>query len=170
VDRILLERVEAKRSRDFEAADRLRERLRSMGIEVLDRDRQWRTIGGGGVSGIGGGRNVYRRDDDRSVRGGRGLVTGGLGRPDYGRAVYLAVGERLRRLSFPFKPPLPIPPALSFPPCGTAPSFPSALTQPSPLPLQVPVDEKKVVELIEERTAAKMARDFVAADMVRPRL
>ena len=58
--------------------------LRSMGIDVMDRDRTWRSTGGGGGGGggmggggmggggMGGGNHAYRRDDDRRSAEGPG--------------------------------------------------------------------------------------------------
>lgn len=81
VDDLLSQRVAAKRQRDFTSADALRDQLRSMGVEVQDREKTWRVgrgggMGGGTGGGMGGGGGgggmgsappPYRRDDDRSV-------------------------------------------------------------------------------------------------------
>ena len=48
VNAMLAERMQAKMARDFGTADRLRDELRSMGIEVFDRERTWKAGGGGG--------------------------------------------------------------------------------------------------------------------------
>ena len=42
VDELLNQRHAAKRARDFPTADALRDSLRAMGVEVMDRDKQWR--------------------------------------------------------------------------------------------------------------------------------
>ena len=41
---LLAERLQAKKSRDFEKADAMRETLRAAGVEVFDRDKLWRAI------------------------------------------------------------------------------------------------------------------------------
>ena len=41
---LLAERLEAKKSRDFDKADRMREVLRSAGVEVYDREKRWRAL------------------------------------------------------------------------------------------------------------------------------
>jgi hypothetical protein len=43
VDAMLMERVDAKRTRDFDTADRIRDELREMGVEIYDRERTWRS-------------------------------------------------------------------------------------------------------------------------------
>ena len=67
IHRILDERETARRAKDFEKADRLREKLRASGVEVYDREHVFQTksgrrgvfggaAGGGGVDGgMGGG-------------------------------------------------------------------------------------------------------------------
>ena len=72
VNQILAQRLDAKRARDFTTSDALRDQLRNeMGIEVMDREKQWCVRGGGGVMGGGGGGGMmahgYRRDDDGSM-------------------------------------------------------------------------------------------------------
>merc|ERR1712087_1083974 len=69
VDKILSQRIEAKRSNDYQTADVLRDKLRELGVEVLDRERQWWVIGGGGRPRYGPGSHDYRRiglDDDEN--------------------------------------------------------------------------------------------------------
>ena len=63
VDRLLTERVAAKRSREYDKADKLRDELRAMGIEVADKERTWRVRGSGG-------RGRGRGGDDRGTNGG----------------------------------------------------------------------------------------------------
>lgn len=41
VDRILAARTKAKRDRDYESADRMREELNVMGVKVFDKERTW---------------------------------------------------------------------------------------------------------------------------------
>ena len=88
VDDLLSARVGAKRAGDFRMADRIRNELRSLGVAVLDRERQWHVIvndGAGGrpdtdgqpYGGYGGAHNMggrfgdkghdYRRDDGGEV-------------------------------------------------------------------------------------------------------
>jgi hypothetical protein len=87
VNELLSLRVCAKRAGDFRAADRMRNELRSLGVAVLDREREWHVIGGDGMGrpdggsepygGYGGAHNMserfgetghdYRRDDDGTV-------------------------------------------------------------------------------------------------------
>ena len=72
VNQILAQRLDAKRARDFTTSDALRDQLRNeMGIEVMDREKQWCVRGGGGMMGGGGGGGMmahgYRRDDDGSM-------------------------------------------------------------------------------------------------------
>jgi hypothetical protein len=43
---VLGQRVAAKRSREFDAADKLRDELRGLGVEVDDKARTWRLRGG----------------------------------------------------------------------------------------------------------------------------
>ena len=49
-------RMQAKMGRDFDTADRLRDELRAMGVEVYDKEKTWKAGGGGGFGGGGGGR------------------------------------------------------------------------------------------------------------------
>ena len=42
VDELLNQRHAAKRAREFPTADALRDSLRAMGVEVMDREKQWR--------------------------------------------------------------------------------------------------------------------------------
>jgi cysteinyl-tRNA synthetase len=55
---MLAERMQAKMVRDYDTADRIRNELRQMGIEVYDKDKTWKAGGrggnGGGYSGGGG--------------------------------------------------------------------------------------------------------------------
>jgi hypothetical protein len=68
VDRMLLERIGAKRARDFAAADALRESLQAMGVHVNDKEKLWAVSRGAGVRGAqagarrgeGGGRRAER--------------------------------------------------------------------------------------------------------------
>eukprot|EP00966_Prymnesium_polylepis_P307828 7113750-Prymnesium_polylepis.1 len=48
VEAVLLQRDQARRSGDFASADRLRETLRAMGVEVSDSERTWRCVKTGG--------------------------------------------------------------------------------------------------------------------------
>jgi len=75
INSMLAERMRAKMARDFDTADRLRDDLRRMGVEVFDKERTWR-VGPGGGGGKGGGSfgggkggtgHDYRRDDDGSA-------------------------------------------------------------------------------------------------------
>ncbi|KAH8068864.1 hypothetical protein JL721_6436 [Aureococcus anophagefferens] len=64
LDALLLERVRAKRSRDFAAADHARDLLRAAGVEVDDRRNTYRLGRPGPPRPRGHG---YRRDDDGAV-------------------------------------------------------------------------------------------------------
>ena len=64
LDALLLERVRAKRSRDFAAADHARDLLRAAGVEVDDRRNTYRVGRPGPPRPRGHG---YRRDDDGAV-------------------------------------------------------------------------------------------------------
>ena len=74
---MLARRMQAKMGRDFDTADRIRDELRAMGVEVYDKEKTWKAGGGGGFGGGGGGGrggqfgptgHDYRRDDDGSTR------------------------------------------------------------------------------------------------------
>jgi len=66
VDKILSQRIEAKKAGDYGTADVLRDELRKIDVEVMDRERQWWLIGGGGKSPWGAHSHDYRREaDDR---------------------------------------------------------------------------------------------------------
>lgn len=85
VDRLLTERVAAKRSREYDTADKIRDDLRAMGVEVADKERTWRVRGSGGGGGRGG------RGDEGRGRGGHGDEFGrdgsrGGGREEHSRA------------------------------------------------------------------------------------
>ena len=77
VNQLLTQRNDAKRQRDFNLADQIRDQLKNtMGVEVYDKDKLWRvggrpgmggSMGGGGGGFGGGGIAPYRRDDDGSV-------------------------------------------------------------------------------------------------------
>ena len=70
VDEMLAERLQYKFSRDFQSADRIRDDLKAMGVEVIDKTLTWRAVATGG----GGGRDRYRdreRDRDRDRGGDR---------------------------------------------------------------------------------------------------
>ena len=54
VNSMLAERLQAKMTRDFVTADRIRDELRAMGVEVYDKEKTWKA-GGGGGGGFGGG-------------------------------------------------------------------------------------------------------------------
>ena len=69
VDRLLTERVAAKRTREYDKADQLRDKLRAMGVEVNDKDRCWRLRGGG--------RRARRHGDDRGQKRDRESVDRG---------------------------------------------------------------------------------------------
>ena len=61
VNGLLAERDQARRGRDFDTADRIRELLRGMGVVVDDKKGTWRagTHIGGGVDSDGGGRSGW---------------------------------------------------------------------------------------------------------------
>ena len=42
VNQLLADRKQAKYSRDYETADRLRDELKAMDIDIYDKDRTWR--------------------------------------------------------------------------------------------------------------------------------
>eukprot|EP01051_Picozoa_sp_SAG22_P000760 SAG22_NODE_23_length_31399_cov_35.631313_29_plen_58_part_00 len=57
---MLAERLQAKMGRDYDTADRIRNELRQMGIEVYDKDKTWKAGGGGRYGGgYGGGGGGY---------------------------------------------------------------------------------------------------------------
>mmetsp|Transcript_75853 Transcript_75853/g.209370 ORF Transcript_75853/g.209370 Transcript_75853/m.209370 type:complete len:89 (-) Transcript_75853:1608-1874(-) len=57
IQRLVDERQQYRRDRDFDKADDLREELRSMGVNIDDTDLVWRGPGGmEGTVGNGGGR------------------------------------------------------------------------------------------------------------------
>ena len=80
IDNLLASRLEAKKRRDFDEADSIRDVLSNVhGVSVWDKDRTWSTGGGGGGGSGGGGRGGERGGSfDRS--GGRGGGRGGGGR------------------------------------------------------------------------------------------
>jgi hypothetical protein len=57
VNEMLAERNQARVCRDYDTADRIREQLRQMGVEVYDKEKTWsaRLPRGGGVDSGGGG-------------------------------------------------------------------------------------------------------------------
>lgn len=66
IHRMLADRMQAKLSRDFPTADKIRDDLRGRGIDVQDKERTWSVAGGGGGGGGGGyGRDDRDRRDDR---------------------------------------------------------------------------------------------------------
>jgi len=86
VEALIEERTTLRRSRDFEAADELRDELaRDYGVTVSDRDNEW-YVGGGGHSDRHNGRRQF--GDDGGYGSSRGRTErgsyGGLGR--YGHA------------------------------------------------------------------------------------
>ena len=73
INGMLADRLQAKMSRDFPTADRIRDDLRAMGIEVYDQEKTWRASGGGGGGGGGGhGGDHFSRDRDRGGAAGGG--------------------------------------------------------------------------------------------------
>lgn len=44
IEAVLIQREQARRAGDYASADRLRETLRAMGVEVFDRERVWRKV------------------------------------------------------------------------------------------------------------------------------
>tara|TARA_B100000524_G_scaffold344376_1_gene241577 strand:- start:365 stop:925 length:561 start_codon:yes stop_codon:yes gene_type:complete len=64
IDKLLSQRTEAKRQSDFETADRIRDRLRRMEVEVFDRERMWWIIGGGGQRKYVATSHDYRKIGD----------------------------------------------------------------------------------------------------------
>ena len=65
VDKLLTERVAAKRSREYDKADKIRDELRGMGVEVHDKERTW------SVRGRGRRERSRDRDDGRGRDRGR---------------------------------------------------------------------------------------------------
>lgn len=66
VHKMLADRMQAKLSRDFDTADRIRDDLRAKGIEVFDKEKTWKVAMGGGASNGGGSsRDGDRRGGDR---------------------------------------------------------------------------------------------------------
>jgi hypothetical protein len=55
VNSLIAQRLQCKMSRDFDTADRIRDDLRAMGVEVDDKVRTWACAGGGGFTVRGGG-------------------------------------------------------------------------------------------------------------------
>ena len=70
VNRLLTERVAAKRARDYDKADQLRDELRAMGVEVNDKDRCWRVRGGGNRERRHSDDRGRKRDREPEDRGG----------------------------------------------------------------------------------------------------
>lgn len=70
VNRLLEERVAAKRAREYDKADGLRDELRAMGIEVNDKDRCWRVRGGRGRDRGQGDDRGRKRGRESESRGG----------------------------------------------------------------------------------------------------
>jgi len=71
IQKLVDERQQCRRDRDFDRADRLREELRDMGVNVDDTALSWRgpgglegSVGGGFNSRGGGGAGIERRDGD----------------------------------------------------------------------------------------------------------
>jgi hypothetical protein len=129
IDAMLAERLQAKMSRDFPTADRIRDQLRGMGIEVYDQERTWKAGGGGGGGGYGGGGGGYRGGGGgggggyRGGGGGGGGGRGGLPRqpefdgprkPSKGSFADFARGQRssssrCRQIARLVQPPAPFP-------------------------------------------------------------
>eukprot|EP00420_Gonyaulax_spinifera_P022343 CAMPEP_0197901832 /NCGR_PEP_ID=MMETSP1439-20131203/52011_1 /TAXON_ID=66791 /ORGANISM="Gonyaulax spinifera, Strain CCMP409" /LENGTH=323 /DNA_ID=CAMNT_0043522817 /DNA_START=3 /DNA_END=972 /DNA_ORIENTATION=+ len=65
LQRLVDERQEARRARDYDEADRLRENLRGMGVEVNDSELSWKGPGGlGGLIRNGATMGTTRREGD----------------------------------------------------------------------------------------------------------
>jgi len=66
-DKILAQRIEAKRANDYEVADKLRDQLRrDLGVEVMDRERLWWSVNGerGQMPQFKASSHDYRREDN----------------------------------------------------------------------------------------------------------
>eukprot|EP01052_Picozoa_sp_SAG31_P024492 SAG31_NODE_2087_length_6484_cov_5.038528_4_plen_556_part_01 len=61
VDELLAARLNAKRGRDFDTADRIRDELRDMGVQVFDQEKTWSARGGGAGPGPGAGGSFGNR-------------------------------------------------------------------------------------------------------------
>ncbi|CAK0814756.1 unnamed protein product [Prorocentrum cordatum] len=82
IQRLVDERQQYRRDRDFSTADRMRDELRDMGVQVSDDSLTWRGPGGlDGVVNNGGGGGGRGRGRSRSRSRGRG---GGYGDPPGG--------------------------------------------------------------------------------------
>mmetsp|Transcript_131112 Transcript_131112/g.261665 ORF Transcript_131112/g.261665 Transcript_131112/m.261665 type:complete len:211 (-) Transcript_131112:204-836(-) len=66
IQRLVDERQQCRRDRDFDKADAMREELRSMGVNVNDAELSWRGPDGSGgtVTSSGGFGGIQRRDGD----------------------------------------------------------------------------------------------------------
>ena len=104
IERLLQDREDARRGRDYDSADRIRDELRAGGVNIDDKESTWRTNdgrsgtygkggggggGGGGYGGggYGGGGGPDRRRDEGSGGGGGGDSGGGEG--DWANTIYV---------------------------------------------------------------------------------
>ena len=87
IHKMLAERLQAKFSRDFNTADRIRDELKGIGIEVYDKEKSWKATyaAGGGFGGGGGGGGGYAAPAAASYGGGSSSYGGGGRDDDRGR-------------------------------------------------------------------------------------
>jgi len=94
IESIIADRENARKNRDWDTADQLRDQLRNGGVNIEDRDRAWSTRdgrsgtyggGGGGGGAYGGGGGGYGGGGGGGYGGGGGGGGGGYGGgPDRG--------------------------------------------------------------------------------------
>ena len=104
IERLLQDREDARRGRDYDSADRIRDELRAGGVNIDDKESTWRTNDGrsgtygkgGGGGGYGGGGGGYGGGghgggggpDRRRDEGGGGGGSGG-GEGDWANTIYV---------------------------------------------------------------------------------
>jgi cysteinyl-tRNA synthetase len=167
VEQLLSERSSARRSRDFQAADALRDQLRDeLSVEVSDRDFTWQ-VGRRGTYGGGGG--GYGRDRGRG--GGGYGDRGGYGRGGGGRGGYDRGGGRRGRGGdrFSERPPRVYDRA-EFGPTGH--DYEAEAAEDGALP-SASLDEETVSRidaLLAQRLEARISRNFNKADDLKSQL
>lgn len=144
---LIEERVDARRHKDWDTADGIRDKLRSKGVQVYDPEKKWEVPADGRKGSWGRGGPQHQQHN----------------------------GQQLPR-EYPAPPvaPLPWPPLLIPPPLAPAPPdiFPMLLPQP-PLPFgagasSVPVMPTEVIEcLLDLREQHRRLKNFTAADQIR---
>lgn len=139
VNTLLTERLQARKTGQFDTADAIRDELMGEhGVVVWDREKTWRT--GASASGSGGGN---RRSPGNDRNGGRNDRNAGRGGRGGGRG-----GGGGRR-------------SMDFGPTGHDYEVSSEAG-----PIQSMYSEPEIHELIAERLQCKMSRDFNTADAI----